>query len=66
MTTQAQLGELKEISTIFDLKSQHGFVEAQAPTTIIHEKKIDVEDIRSQLMELKRGKAIEMDYEEKN
>lgn len=63
--TSAQLGETKEISTIFDLKAQHGFVEVQAPTTIIHEKKIDVEDIRSQLAELRRGKAQDAEYEEK-
>lgn len=62
--TAAQLGELKEISTIFDLKAQHGFVETQAPTTIIHEKKIDVEDIRNQLAELRRGKSTEAEYEE--
>lgn len=63
--TSAQLGETKEISTIFELKSRHGLVEAQAPTTIIHEKKLDVEDIRSQLAEMKRGKITEARYEEK-
>lgn len=63
--TSAQLGEIKEISTMFDLKSQHGFVEAQAPTTIIHEKRVDVEDIRTQLAEMRKGRIKEADYEEK-
>lgn len=63
--TSAQLGEIKEISTMFDLKSQHGFVEAQAPTTIIHERKVDVEDIRSQLAEMRKGRVAEAEFEEK-
>jgi hypothetical protein len=64
--TSAELGELKEISTMFDLKSQHGFVEAQAPITIQHERKLDIDDIRSQLREIKSGRVIEAEYEEKD
>lgn len=55
--TSAQTGELKEISTMFNLKAQHGFVEAQNPIVIQHETKVDVDDIRHQLNEMKRGRV---------
>lgn len=63
--TSAQLGKIKEITTIFGLKSVHGFYEAQAPVTIKHETKIDIDEIQSQIKELKKGKVIDVDYEEK-
>lgn len=55
--TSAQTGELKEITTMFNLKAQHGFVEAQNPIVIQHESKVDVDDIRHQLNEMKRGRV---------
>lgn len=62
--TSAQLGELREISSMFTLKSQHGFVEAQAPMVIEHKQTIDEADIRKQLDALKRDNIIEAEYEE--
>ncbi len=62
--TSAQVGELREISTMFELKASHGFVEAQNPVVIKHEKKADIEDIRNQLKEIKQGKVIDAEYEE--
>ena len=62
--TSAQLGELREITSMFSLKAQHGFVEAQAPTVIEYKKKVDVDDIQAQLAEMKKGKIIDANYEE--
>lgn len=62
--TSSQLGELKEISTIFDLKSQHGFVEQQAPMVIEHKKTTDIDAIQAQLQALKGEKIIDAEYEE--
>ena len=62
--TSSQLGELREISTIFDLKSQHGFVEQQAPMIIEHKKTTDIDTINAQLQALKGNKIIEAEYEE--
>ena len=62
--TSAQLGELKEISTMFTLKSQHGFVEASAPVVIEHKKDVPIDDIQAQLQALKRDNIIEGEFEE--
>ena len=62
--TSAQLGELREISSMFTLKSQHGFVEAQAPMVIEYKKKADIDEINAQLSALKGNKIIEAEYEE--
>lgn len=62
--SSAQTGELREISTMFELKASHGFVEAQSPVVIKHETKVDIDDIRSQLQEMKRGRVTEAQYEE--
>lgn len=61
----AQTGDLREISTMFELKASHGFVEAQNPVVIKHETKVDIDDIRSQLKEMKKGRVIDADYTEK-
>lgn len=64
--TSAQLGELREISSMFTLKSQHGFVEASAPMVIEHKKVTDVDDINKQLEALKKDKIIEAEWSEKD
>lgn len=61
--TSAQLRELDSITTMFSLKAQHGFVEAQAPMVIEHKKTTDIDAINEQLQALK-GKVIEAEYEE--
>lgn len=62
--TSAQLGELKEISSMFTLKSQHGFIEAQAPVVIEHKQTTDVDDIKRQLDALKKDNIIDAQFEE--
>lgn len=62
--TSAQLGELREISSMFTLKSQHGFVEASAPVVIEHKKETNIDDINRQLEALKRDNIIEAEFEE--
>lgn len=65
--TSAQLGELREISSMFTLKSQHGFVEASAPVVIEHKKEVPIDDIQKQLQALKRdGTIIDAEWEEKD
>lgn len=63
--TSAQLGEMREITTMFELKSQHGWVEAQAPVVIKHEKEASIDDIQAKLASMK-GKVIDADYQEKD
>lgn len=62
--TSAQLGELREISSMFTLKSQHGFVEASAPVVIEHKKETNIDDINRQLEALKRDNVIDAEFEE--
>lgn len=63
--TSAQLGELREISSMFTLKSQHGFVEASAPVVIEHKKEVPIDDIQKQLQALKRdGTIIDAEFVE--
>lgn len=62
--TSAQLRELDSITSMFSLKSQHGFVEAQAPMVIEHKKTTDIDTINAQLKALKGNKIIEANYEE--
>ena len=62
--TSAQLRELDSITSMFSLKSQHGFVEAQAPMVIEHKKTTDIDTINAQLQALKGNKIIEANYEE--
>lgn len=63
--TSAQLGELREISSMFALKTQHGFVEAQQPLVIEHKKTTDIDEIQAQLNALKKDNIIEAEWEEK-
>lgn len=64
--TSAQLGELREISSMFTLKSQHGFVEASAPVVIEYKKETNIDDINKQLEALKRDNVIDAEWEEKD
>lgn len=62
--TSSQIGELREISSMFTLKSGHGFVEATTPIVIKHEKTKDIDDIRAKINSMK-NKTVEAEYEEK-
>lgn len=62
--TSAQTGELREISSMFTLKSSHGFVEANAPVVIEHKSNANIDDIRNKI-ETMKNKVIEAQYDEK-
>ena len=62
--TSAQIGKIKEITTIFGMKAIHGFYENPAPVIIKNDIKLDIDEIQSQLKALNKGKAIEVEYEE--
>lgn len=62
--TSAQLGELREISSMFNLKTQHGFVEAQTPTVIEYKKTTNIDEINAQISALKNKKVIDAEYDE--
>ena len=58
MLTLAQLGEIKEISTIFRGKASHGMVEASAPQIIEHREIIDMGSIRKMIDDVRSGKTL--------
>ena len=56
--TSAQKGEIKEITTIYRSKAEHGLVEAQAPIVIQHKAQANLEDIRKQIEAVNQGKSL--------
>lgn len=63
--TSAQLGELKEISSMFVNKSQHKWIEESAPNTIVYESKPNIDAIKKQFYSLRKESIKEAEYEEK-
>lgn len=58
MLTLAQLGETKEVSTIFRGKASHGMVEASAPQVIEHREIFDMGNIQKMIEDVKQGKTL--------
>ena len=58
MLTLAQLGEIKEVSTIFRGKASHGMIEASAPQEIVHREIIDLSSINRMIDDVKKGKSL--------
>lgn len=58
MLTLAQLGEIKEVSTIFRGKASHGMVEATAPQVIEHREIVDIGSIRKMIDDVRKGKTL--------
>ena len=58
MLTSAQVGETKEITTMFRGKTAHGLVEAVAPITIEHRSETDMNKISAMIQQLKQGKSL--------
>lgn len=56
--TSAQNGDVKEISTIYRTKAEHGMVEATAPVVIEHKTMTDIEKIRKQIEAVNAGKSL--------
>lgn len=58
MLTASQNGEIKEITTIFRSKSEHGLTEAVAPLVIEHKGTTNIDMIRKQIAAINQGKNI--------
>ena len=58
MLTSAQVGELKEITTMFRGKTAHGLVEAQAPIVFEHRKDSDLTEVKKLIDTIKSGKSV--------
>ncbi len=56
--TMAQEGEVKEISTIFRAKTEHGYYEAQSPVVIQHKSDANIDDIMKQIQAVNSGKSL--------
>jgi len=56
--TSAQKGEVREISTIYRTKSEHGMVEATAPVVIEHKSEANIGDIMKQIEAINSGKSL--------
>lgn len=56
--TSAQNGEIKEITTIFRSKAEHGMVEASAPVIIEHKSETNMDTILKQIQAVNQGKSL--------
>ena len=57
MLTGAQVGELKEITTLFRGKTAHGMVEATAPIIVEHKHETSTSEIQRRLEALRQGQS---------
>lgn len=60
MLTSAQDGNVKEISTIYRTKAEHGMVEATAPIVIEHKRETDLNTIIKQIEAVNQGKSLKV------
>lgn len=58
MLTLAQLGQIKEVSTIFRGKASHGMVEASAPQLVVHKDVLDMSSIQKMIDSVKKGETL--------
>ncbi len=58
MLTSAQVGEIREITTMFRGKTAHGLVEASAPIVVEHHSETDMNKISAMIQQLKQGKSL--------
>lgn len=56
--TSAQNGEIKEITTIFRSKAEHGMIEASAPVIIEHKSETNMDTILKQIKAVNQGKSL--------
>lgn len=66
MLTSAQDGEIKEITTIFRSKAEHGLVEQTAPIVIEHKSDINIDKIMQQIEVINKGKSLKQIELKKN
>lgn len=58
MLILAQLGKIKEVTTIFRSKAENKMIEAQAPIVVEHKTELDLDEIQKQVQAMKSGKPI--------
>lgn len=58
MLTSAQIGEIKEITTMFRGKTAHGMVEASSPIVVEHRSETDMLQINKMIEAVKAGKSL--------
>ncbi|MFQ8989159.1 MAG: hypothetical protein ACLR6T_10830, partial [Intestinibacter sp.] len=46
-------------TTMFRAKTEHGYVEAQAPVVIEHKSEIDMDKMKKQLEAIEQGKSLQ-------
>lgn len=56
--TSAQNGEIKEITTIFRAKAEHGIIEQTAPVVIEHRSETNINEIMKQISAVNQGKSL--------
>lgn len=56
----AQIGKLKEITTIYRTKAENKMMEAQAPIVVKRENTVDLDDILRKVKAIKSGDTIEL------
>lgn len=56
--TSAQNGDIKEISTIYRTKSEHGMVEATAPIVVEHKSEVNTANILKQIEAINKGRSL--------
>lgn len=64
--TASQNGDIKEVSTIFRGKTEHGMVEATAPIVIQHKAETNINKIKAQIEALNKGRSLETIELQKN
>lgn len=56
--TSAQNGEVKEITTIFRSKAEHGLIEQTAPVVIEHRSETNMDTILKQIQAVNQGRSL--------
>lgn len=58
MLTSAQVGEIREITTMFRGKTAHGLVEASNPIIVEHHTETDMSKINEMISKLQKGESL--------
>lgn len=58
MLTSAQVGDLREITTMFRGKTSHGLVEASAPIEFVHHSDANLDNIKKLIDTINNGKSV--------
>ncbi len=58
MLSSAQKGDIREVTTMFRTKAEHGYIEAQAPIVIEHKSETDINNIMKQIEAVNKGRSL--------